>query len=416
MNVNKSLFFIFFALGFAPVFAIPANAAETTFTPRAATETHDTDPGVIVLGTGLYYLKSDGSFARNSWLVLNEKHYYASDSGKFYTNAAVMIAGNVYYFDRKGARLSGVIRHGKSLYYTDQNGVMQTGLCKDFSGNTYYSAASGKLKTKFQMIDGKQYYFNPKTGALQSGWITSNGNQYFADAKGVLVTGWYRIDDNWYHFDSTSVMKTGWVINNGIYYYLNKDGVMATGEKKINGTVYHFKRNGAYANSELPGAWLIRVNRSLNVVTVYKGAVPVRAFLCSTGLNNATPTGTFYTMDKLYTQELNGPTFAYYCSHITPAILFHSIPAPTTAREEVPSYKFNLLGEQASQGCIRLAMGDAYWLYTTCPVGTAVVIYDDPANPGPLGKPTKIKMRMNPLYSIDPTDPDLLNNNMPFMK
>lgn len=63
-------------------------------------------------------------------------------------------------------------------------------------------------------------------------------------------------------------------------------------------------------------------------------------------------------------------------------------------------------GTQASEGCIRLSMGDAYWLFNTVPIGTTVVVYDSP-NPGPLGKPKGIKIPLSQSY--DPTDPLYFN-------
>ena len=56
--------------------------------------------------------------------------------------------------------------------------------------------------------------------------------------------------------------------------------------------------------------------------------------------------------------------------------------------------------------CVR----DVLWLYENCPQGTTVDIYDDAANPGPLGKPESIKIPLDsPNAGWDPTDPDETN-------
>ena len=53
---------------------------------------------------------------------------------------------------------------------------------------------------------------------------------------------------------------------------------------------------------------------------------------------------------------------------------------------------------------------DVLWLYVNCPQGTTVDIYDDAANPGPLGKPESIKIPLDsPNAGWDPTDPDETN-------
>ena len=72
--------------------------------------------------------------------------------------------------------------------------------------------------------------------------------------------------------------------------------------------------------------------------------------------------------------------------------------------------QYNLLGEDASLGCVRLTCADAKWIYDNCKKGTEVVVYDDPENPGPLGKPTEMKLTAdNPMRKWDPTDTDPKN-------
>ena len=364
----------------------------------------------------LYYADPKTGASRTGWFKVGGKTYYANSKGRLKTGWQ-KYKGKRYYFNPKtGAMQSGWMKSGSKYYYYTTKGKMKTGwfTVKD---KTYYAPKSGSGKgarvTGFQWISGKRYLFNTR-GVLMKGWVTRSGNKYYVSSKGVVSTGWMKIKGKWYFFQNSGAMQTGWLVHNGQFYYLDpKTGAMVTGKKKIDGNSYKFNSNGTYTNGSLSGSWTIKVNRAANVVTVYKGTTPVKAFLCSTGLNNATPLGTFRIMDKLYTHTLNGPTYGYYCSHITSDILFHSIPAPTTARSGVPSYKFNMFGQQASEGCIRLAMGDAYWLYTTCPIGTTVVVYDDARNPGPLGKPTALKMATNPTYAYDPTDPDRTSRRSP---
>lgn len=355
----------------------------------------------------IYYLTSKGAMA-TGWIDTGKKIYFADSKGRLKTGWQTY-KGKRYYFNQKtGALRTGWVNIDGNYYYYTSSGVVQTGWFK-VGKNKYYGTTSGELKGArligFQRIDGKRYLFNGR-GVLLTGWQTRGSYKYYMDANGVVTTGWKKIKNKWYFFESSGVMKTGWLVHNGNFYYMDpKTGAMTTGNRRINGKNYTFAPSGIYSQTALSGAWLVKVNRAANVVTVYKGDVPVKAFLCSTGMNNATPLGTFRILDKLYMHELNGPTWGYYCSHITDDILFHSMPAPTTVRTEVPSYKFNMLGQQASQGCIRLAMGDAKWLYDTVPVGTTVVVYDDASYPGPLGKPQNIKMNETPTYYYDPTDP-----------
>lgn len=360
-----------------------------------------------------FYVDPKTGAARTGFFKAGGKVYYATSGGRLLTGWR-RYKGTRYYFSPKtGALKTGWVRYGKNYFYYTSGGRLKVGFFK-VNGKTYYGTRSGRNKGArikgFQWFKGKRYLFNSR-GVMAQGWAKSGGRKYFADSDGILAIGWRKVKNKWYFFENNGVLKTGWHVHNGKFYYMDpKTGAMVTGRKRIGGKTYRFSKNGQYSRGALSGSWLIRVNRAANVVTVYKGGVPVKAFLCSTGLNNATPLGTFRVMDKLYRHELNGPTYGYYCSHITSDILFHSIPAPTTSRAGVPTYKFNMLGSQASEGCIRLMMGDAYWLYQNVPVGSTVQVYDNARNPGPLGRPKSFKMPTSPTYTYDPTDPDRLRS------
>lgn len=160
----------------------------------------------------------------------------------------------------------------------------------------------------------------------------------------------------------------------------------------------------------------IKVNRQMNCVTVYtydsngKYTIPVRAMVCSCGLNNGTILGEF----KIYFQnEWNGllnNVYGHYVSGISGNYLFHSVPYYTTNENRLETEEYNKLGSDGSLGCVRLAVADSRWVYENCPVGTPVTIYDD-SNPGPLGKPEAI--RITDLQNgWDPTDD---NKNNPYL-
>lgn len=164
--------------------------------------------------------------------------------------------------------------------------------------------------------------------------------------------------------------------------------------------------------------YTIKVNRTANCVTVYtydekgKYTVPVRAMVCSTGLNNATITGNYTIGIKTEWLFLVGDVFGRYISGISGDYLFHSVPYYTLNEQDLEVEEFNKLGEQASQGCVRLAVSDAKWIYDNCPTGTAVNIYDDVETAGPLGKPDTIKIT-DFTNKWDPTDS---NKKCPYAK
>lgn len=158
--------------------------------------------------------------------------------------------------------------------------------------------------------------------------------------------------------------------------------------------------------------YYIRVNRQQNVVTVYKMddggnySIPIKAFICSTGAYNATPEGVFHISTKYIWRELNGGVYGQYASRITGGVLFHSVPYVSKNKGTLYWEKYNKLGQQTSMGCVRLTVADAKWIYDNCPSGTAVEVYDS-EDPGPLGKPTAVKLDRDDAYkNWDPTDPD----------
>ena len=157
-------------------------------------------------------------------------------------------------------------------------------------------------------------------------------------------------------------------------------------------------------------AYKIMVNRAANCVTVYaKGEdgqfnVPVRALVCSVGREgHATPLGNYKTSDYYPWGYMVDGSYGRYCIRFNRGILFHSVPYFSKNPADLEWEQYNKLGEPASLGCVRLAWADAKWLYETCGRGTQVVVYDDAENPGPLGKPSEMKiLEENPKW--DPTN------------
>lgn len=157
--------------------------------------------------------------------------------------------------------------------------------------------------------------------------------------------------------------------------------------------------------------YYIKVNRRQNCVTVYKldekgkYTIPVKAMACSVGVNNATPTGTFHISNQYRWHTLMGNVYGQYCSRIVDGVLFHSVYYSDTDPSTLAYNSYNRLGTAASHGCVRLNVADAKWIYDNCSSGTTVKIYDG-NDPGPLGKPTPVRIDTSSKYrGWDPTDP-----------
>lgn len=166
--------------------------------------------------------------------------------------------------------------------------------------------------------------------------------------------------------------------------------------------------------------YTIMVNRAANCTTVYEKdpatgefTVPVIAFACSTGKNNATRTGAFRTgsASNYYPwRQMIKNVYAQYAVRFNGSILFHSVPYYKCDPGTLEMEEYNRLGEQASAGCVRMACIDAKWIYDNCKPGTQVIVYDDFENAGAFGTPVSLKLAWEGLgCGWDPTDPDINN-------
>lgn len=93
-------------------------------------------------GIALRYLKDDGTYAANEWVLVGDSYYY---------------------FDKNGNSASGWIRLNRTWYYLEPE--------------------TGKMKTGWlQNTDGSWYYFDDETGAMLSKTRTPDG--YYVEKNG----------------------------------------------------------------------------------------------------------------------------------------------------------------------------------------------------------------------------------------
>ena len=160
--------------------------------------------------------------------------------------------------------------------------------------------------------------------------------------------------------------------------------------------------------------YTIKVNVGTNCVTVYnKAGKPVKAMICSP--SNETPIGTFYTPVKYRWHEMIGNCYAQYCTRITwDGVLFHSVWHYRNGDHSSMSVSaYNVMGQKASHGCVRLLCKDAKWIYDNCALKTKVVIFRGTSKDDPLGRPSFQPIRNGKFTDWDPTDPDPKN---PYLK
>ena len=98
-----------------------------------------------------------------------------------------------------------------------------------------------------------------------------------------------------------------------------------------------------------------------------------QVWLCSTGAPEApTITGTFEVGDRGYSFGDEEGYTCYYWTQFSGNYLFHSIKyEPGTF-----DVQDGRLGEDVSEGCVRLKIKNAKWIHDTIPWSTKVVVYD----------------------------------------
>lgn len=161
---------------------------------------------------------------------------------------------------------------------------------------------------------------------------------------------------------------------------------------------------GSTPGVQAASMYQIKINKQQNCVTIYKLGSngkykPVKAMVCSTGYD--TPVGTFPLGEKMRWHTLMGPCYGQYCTRIHGGVLFHSVWYYQQTPSSLSASAYNKLGVTASHGCVRLTVADAKWIYDNVPSGSPVTVYNS-SDPGPLGKPSAIKLPYSSGW--DPTD------------
>ena len=280
-----------------------------------------------------------------------------------------------YRLDVKGKK---AVKGGTVQLYENKNTDAQ----KFFLVKTTYKTGWGNFLGKYRYVYDKQghYYTNCKVGNENVG------------ADGVPLARW-----EW---------------SGGYYRYRLSNGKYATDVRPYLTALFGATTVGGQTAPNC--LYFMNVDRFRCVATIYTRApgtsswnLPVFAFKISPG-QDVTPTTPGYHTAKTKARwhQLNGPSYGQYCTLVTASgIWLHSIPCDEMNDHNVWTPMYNLLGNKASHGCIRMNVRNAYWTYTFCQNGMTIHVGDalnDPIPPIPQPK-------MNG-GGIDPTDPAYTGN------
>ena len=177
---------------------------------------------------------------------------------------------------------------------------------------------------------------------------------------------------------------------------------------RVNDRTNEFRRSSYYLTCD-------RVNGVLTVYTDSTMRIPIKTIRVSVGkAGTETPTGTWTMHRAGRWQELMGPSWGQYGTHVDGCgqggIFIHSVAGSTKSVYNLPSWEYLKLGNPASHGCIRTCVADAKWVYENCN-GATIHIYSSgkysntESFKGPLGRRPLATFRGN--GSFDPTDPEV---------
>ncbi|XZH12491.1 cell wall-binding protein [Clostridium perfringens] len=228
----------------------------------------------------LYYFGEDGELInRKGWSKLNDDWFYFNDDSSLKTKWQT-IGGKTYYFNETtGAMATGQrkINYDGEIYCFTSDGSLLKGkgwFSKYDEYNNYkkvwcYIDENGVLKTGYQTINGKDYYFDYDgkmvTGVVNIGGVIGEPNFYCFDNNGALFKkeGWKKINEKWYYLNEDGSLVNGWKNSGSDWYYLNYHHGMVSGptkvidNKKLDYDVYYFEEDGRLTNIT---GWINHIN------------------------------------------------------------------------------------------------------------------------------------------------------------
>ncbi|MGI5958507.1 MAG: leucine-rich repeat protein [Massiliimalia sp.] len=228
-----------------------------------------------------YYFNQKG-IMQTGIVAVNGVKIPTDDEGRLQVGLQ-KIDGKQYYIDNNWTYHKGFViefpgTHLESpgMYCNPKTGEVQSGWF-DVDGQTYY-APDGHLSQYKENIDGKCYYFDSRTcalqrskkiddsgnwiaftdeeGVLREGWVQWEDQTYYCALSGgampVAVKGWQEIGKNVYYFRENGTMFTGWLDQGGQRYYFDPNtGCLLYGWQNIGGQRYYLNSKGAMHKSWL---------------------------------------------------------------------------------------------------------------------------------------------------------------------
>lgn len=141
------------------------------------------------------YMDETGARVSDTWVTWKDKKYYIASNG--YALKGVRKVGEYYYYfhsrysymltDRKA------VSHAGNIYYFNNDGIRVTRklvtLKEDGTEHTYYFEKNGRARKGWRKMYGKWYFFHRTDGYMYKNCIikSGSGKKYIFNADGVCV-------------------------------------------------------------------------------------------------------------------------------------------------------------------------------------------------------------------------------------
>ena len=212
--------------------------------------------------TGYFYLDKQGKSQSGKFKINGVIYNYDGKGNRSQIRDGWQQDGNNWYYIENGQQATGWKNLQSNWYYLNpQNGILQKGVFRDYTGTLYYADSNGRMISGngWKQI-GTAWYWLQAGGALTTGWINTGGNWYYLDPNtGAMHTGWYQVNGSWYYSDGSGMMQSGgWINLGGTWYYLGGSGAMYTGWLNQGGSWYYLDGNSGAMHTgwyQVNGSW-----------------------------------------------------------------------------------------------------------------------------------------------------------------
>ena len=309
--------------------------------------------------------------------------------GYTYVNGVKFINGwnnGSYFVD--GVKLTGIQQIDGLFYNFGEEGYADgpyTGLF-ELDGRTYYAIAGNRV-TKWQLIDGEWYFFNPST---YNGYNGSYGTAYFGYpvtytfTDGKLDSGvWYQSESGGYrYYYGPGCYRNSWATIDGNTYYFDNNSERVTGlysicpnlnDKTPIYELHHFDENGVLIEKvttdglyEYKGEYYYVLDSQLAKVGLFK--LGDDYYYASTSTGKIYTGGTRYVAGNCISESASDIPEGYYTFGADGKMVIESTEEPDTPAE--PEKKNGIIDgyyyiDDVMQKCGLFELDGAYYYAST---------------------------------------------------